>query len=244
LSLLLNESLKASGLVLLKSANYNRWQYNQFRKYIGEKVLEIGCGLGNLTQFIVPDVDYLLSVDINPEAVESCRQRFSAFTNRNNFSIRCLDVFKEGLDDHTNFDTIVFSNVLEHVENDLDALCKCRDILASTSGALLLLVPAHQFLYGTLDKESDHLRRYSRKDIIDLANQSGFKVVDIYAFNFIGAIGWWMNYCLLRRKDTNNKETSLQVGLFDKYIVKPSEYIESRMRPLIGLSYIAILRAD
>ncbi len=234
--------LKNSGLVLLRSSNYNYWQYEQFHKYIGKRVLEIGCGLGNLTQYLLKDSNYLLSLDIKPEAIDFVKQRFP---ERKNFHIRQIDVFKEGLHQYSNihFDTIVLANVLEHIKDDLKAMRVCYAILHRAKGKLLLLVPAHRFLYGTLDKEAGHYRRYEIKDMMRLADQSNFKIIDLYAFNFIGALGWYINYCLLKKRNTNNSETTMQIGLYDRFIVKPSRLVENWVRPKIGISYIAILEA-
>ncbi len=235
--------LKSSGLVLVNSINYNRWQYGQFRKYIGDHVLEIGCGLGNMTQYLIQDAKYLLSVDTRREAVDFIKQRFSISAN---FNIKCFDIFEEGPKEYSDlaFDTIVLSNVLEHIKDDLKAILMCYDILRPTCGKLLLLVPAHKFLYGTLDEESGHYRRYSKKDIVKLANESKFKILDLYPFNLTGALGWYLNYCMLKRKNTNNTASTFQTTFYDRAIVKPSRYFESKIKPQIGLSYTAILKAE
>ncbi len=235
--------LKSSGLVLLNSANYNRWQYEQFRPYVNETVLEIGCGLGNLTQYLREDAKFLLSVDTRQEAVAFIQERCP---QRANFKVECLDIFEEGLKEYARhpFDTIVFSNVLEHIADDAKAMTTCHEILRPTAGKLLLLVPAHQFLYGTLDAESGHYRRYSKKEIIRLARISHFKILDLYAFNVSGALGWFLNYCVLKRKGTNNAPASLQVDFYDRFLVGPSRFLEEKIRPLVGLSYIAILEAQ
>lgn len=233
--------LKNSGLVLVDSVNYNAWQYKQFKKYVGSRVLEIGCGLGNLTQYLVNDAKSLLSIDIKDDAVEYAKKRFSVF---NNITIKCCNVFEEDLAGYSNIDTIVFSNVLEHIQDDIEAMCKCHKILKPTKGKLLLLVPAHRFLYGTLDRESGHYRRYSKKDIVALASESGFKIKKLYCFNFIGALGWFVNYCLLRRKNTNNKSSTFQVSWFDKIFVGPSRYIESKIKPPMGISLVSIMEAE
>ena len=235
-----NKILKSSGLVLVNSTNYNQWQYEQFKPYIGDKVLEIGSGLGNLTQFLLRGAKYLMCTDIKPDAVDYCKKRFS---NTNiELNIKCMDIFQDSLVDYPDFNTIVFSNVLEHIQDDLSAMKKCHKLLNPNTGILLLLVPAHQFLYGTLDKESGHFKRYSKMDIINLADKANFKLLDIYSFNFIGAIGWYINYCLLKRRDSNEEESSLQTDLFDKYLVKLFKFLESKIKPPFGLSYIAILR--
>jgi SAM-dependent methyltransferase len=234
--------LKSSGLVLVNSQNYNKWQYEQFRKYIGTNVLEIGCGLGNITQHLVEDAKYLLSVDTKAEAINFIKQRLGG---RANFNIECRDVFEKGLANYAvvKFDTIVFSNVLEHISDDLKAMKICYDILKPSDGRLLLLVPAHKFLYGTLDKESGHWRRYTRDDIVKLAELSNFRILDLYKFNFIGALGWYLNYCVLKRKKTNNTASALQMNLYDKAFVNICRYVESFIRPPLGLSFIAILEA-
>lgn len=235
--------LKASGLVFLNSKNYSRWQYSQFRRYVGKSVLEIGCGLGNLTQYLIKDAEYVLASDILPEAVEFAKQRFPGAKN---LEIVCKDLFKQGLKGcpRANFDTIIISNVLEHIENDLAAMRSCYDMLGHDGGRLLLLVPAHRFLYGTLDIESGHFRRYAKGALIDLARNANFKIIDLYAFNFIGAIGWFINYRVLRLKNTNNSPSTLESNIFENLLVGPSERIESKLRPFFGLSFIGIFKAQ
>lgn len=228
---------------MVQTSNYNNWQYGQFKKYIGKKVLEIGCGLGNITQYLIEDTEYLLCVDVKPEAIKYIRRRIPAGTK---VHIEKLDIFSNGLQKYSkeNFDTIVFANVLEHLKDDLSAMKVCRKILKKTHGRLLLLVPAHNYLFGTLDKEAGHYRRYEKNDIRKLALHSGFKIIDLYEFNFIGALGWFMNYCVLKRKNTNNAETSSQVGIYDRIIVKPSRFIESVVKPPFGISLIAIMEVE
>ena len=235
--------LKSSGLVLLNSENYNSWQYEQFRLYVGKTVLEIGCGLGNFTQYLREDAQFLLSIDSRLEAVAFIQERCPPSAQ---FKLEQLDVFKDGLKgyDDQPFDTIVFSNVLEHIADDTQAMRICHEILRPRQGKLLLLVPAHKFLYGTLDAESGHYRRYSRKDIVRLAQATGFKILDLYAFNLSGALGWFLNYCVLRRRGTNNSPANLQMNLYDRFLVKPSRFLEERIRPAIGISYISILEAN
>jgi len=234
--------LKNSGLVLLKSPNYNTWQYAQFQKYIGNVVLEIGCGVGNLTQHILKDAQFVFSVDTKQEAIDFSQQRFC---NEKNIHIKHVDIFKESLRVYTDaeFDTLIFSNVLEHIKDDAIAMHTCYTLLQKKGGILVLIVPAHHFLFGTLDTESGHHRRYTKKEIMHLALENNFIVKDIYAFNLIGALGWYINYCLFKRKNTNNTSTTNQMTFFDEYLVPLSKFVEGLVRPPIGLSYIAILEA-
>jgi len=227
---------------MVRLDNYNLWQFEQFKAHIGDKVLEIGCGLGNLTKYIKNDIRFLLSVDIKKEAVELTRSRLP---ENKNFHIELLNVFTDGLKKYSKipFDTIIFSNVLEHIEDDKGALNKCYKILRKSGGKLLLLVPAHKFLYGTLDKEAGHYRRYNKKEINKLAVLTGFKILKIYYFNIIGALGWYINYCLLKKVNTNNTQSSSQISLYDKFLVKPDRWIENMINPPFGISVIAIMEA-
>ena len=239
----MNNILKTSGLVLINSNNYTEWRYEQIRKNIGNRILEIGCGLGNFTQYLIKDTKHVVGIDVSPEAVNFAKKRLPDIKN---LHLECFDVFQKGLGKYSEweFDTIVLSDVLEHIKNDSNAMRFCHSVLYKTRGKLLLLVPAHQFLYGTLDQESGHYKRYSKKDIIKLAKESNFIIKDIYPINLIGSIGWFINYCMLRRKNTHNSTSSFQTIIFDKYFVKPSKYLESKIKPPIGLTWVAILETD
>lgn len=231
-------NLKSSGSVMIHANNYNLWQAETFRPFLKGRVLEIGCGSGSLTELIAGSVDELITVDTKREAVDYTRQRMAG----RNVDIRQMNVFSEASRRELgDFDSILFCNVLEHIDDDLEALKYCRSYLEKRNGTLVLLVPAHQFIYGTLDEEVGHRRRYSKSDIRRLASQSGFRIQDLFYFNSVGAVGWFVNYGILKRRGTNEGDETLQVGLFDRFCVKPTRFIESLVRPPFGISVISVM---
>lgn len=232
------ENLKSSGSVMIKASNYNRWQFEKFLPFVKGRVLEIGCGAGNITELIAATNLDIVSVDIKKEAVLFTKKRIK----KKNVSIKNVDIFsKKIMNELGAFDTIIFSNVLEHIKADHSALRYCYKYLRNSTSKLILLVPAHQFIYGTLDKEVGHYKRYNKKMVKELAAKTNFDIKDIYYFNFVGAIGWFINYKILKRKETNQDDSNLQVNFFDRFIVKPVKFIETYVRPPFGISLIAIM---
>ena len=85
-----------------------------------------------------------------------------------------------------------------------------RSILAS-QGKVVLVVPAMPALYGSLDKNLAHFRRYSRESMSAALQSAGFKVSHISYWNRIGALGWFTNAVLFRSEEIS----PLQLRLFD-----------------------------
>jgi len=234
----INNLLKSSGSVMLNANNYNLWQYENFKPYISGRVLEIGCGLGNLTELIIHNANEVVSVDIKKEAAEFTRNRIK----NNNLNVYNVDVFSDkSLKKLGKFDTIVFCNVLEHIKDDNKAISFCERYLKDNQSKLILLVPAHQFIFGTLDDEVGHYKRYCKADIVRFSEQNDLNLLKNYYFNSIGAVGWFVNYKLLKRKNTNEGDGNFQVNFFDKYIVNIVRLLESVIRPPFGISLISIL---
>jgi SAM-dependent methyltransferase len=174
---------------------YNRWMFERLRRWIGRSVLEIGSGIGNLSAFLV-DRERLVLTDTREEYLSRLCQRFA---DRPNVSVARLYLPD---DDRAvagqRFDTVICLNVLEHVDDDLSALHAIRRLLGP-GGRLVLLVPALQALYGTIDRALGHHRRYNRDGLADLLRATGFKLAHIEYFNLAGLPGWWWAGRVLRR---------------------------------------------
>jgi SAM-dependent methyltransferase len=132
-------------------------------------------------------------------------------------------------------DTIVCSNVLEHIEADAETLADFRDILPP-GGHLVLLVPAHQALYGTLDVHLKHFRRYERQQLERLVTAAGFAVDNIRYLNRPGVFGWWLNSRVLKRTVL----PKAQVKAF-KWL-RPLLTLEESRPPGFGLSLLVLAR--
>ena len=174
---------------------YNRWMFERLRRWIGRSVLEIGSGIGNLSAFLV-DRERLVLTDTRDEYLSRLRQRFAG---RSNVSVARLYLPD---DDRAvagqRFDTVICLNVLEHVDDDISALHAIRRLLGP-GGRLVLLVPALQALYGTIDRALGHHRRYNRAGLADLLRATGFTLAHIEYFNLAGIPGWWWAGRVLRR---------------------------------------------
>lgn len=174
---------------------YNRWMFERLQRWIGRRVLEIGSGIGNLSDFLV-DRDRLVLTDTREEYLSRLRRRFAGRANVSVARLYLPD--DDGAVAGQRFDTVICLNVLEHIDDDISALHAIRRLLAP-SGRLVLLVPALPALYGTIDRALGHHRRYKRAGLADLLRATGFKPVHIEYFNIAGIPGWWFAGRVLRR---------------------------------------------
>ena len=101
-----------------------------------------------------------------------------------------------------------------------------------------MLVPAFQFLYGTVDRSLEHYRRYTKKNLLPKMLRTGFQVEKAFYMNFIGMAGWFVNNRLLKWRE----ESASQIGLFDRFVAPWAERIEKIVPPPVGLSLIAVAR--
>lgn len=177
---------------------YNDWIHEELVGSVGQRVLEVGCGIGNMTEYFV-DRDLLVGVDLLPASVELTRQRHAT---RDNVLAHLGDITDTDLVSalkHYHFDTVLCLNVLEHIENDLLALRHMHEVLVP-HGKLLLFVPAGAYMFGTLDTALGHYRRYDRSLLAERVTAAGFSIQRLNYLNLAGIPGWWLNSRVLKRQ--------------------------------------------
>jgi SAM-dependent methyltransferase len=176
---------------------YNAWIYQEFADSVGQRILEVGCGIGNMTEYFI-DRELLVGIDLLPASVELTRQQYAT---RDNVLTHLGDITDPDLNSaltHYHFDTVVCLNVLEHIENDLLALQHMHKVLVP-HGKLLLFVPAGAYMYGTLDAALGHYRRYERAMLAERVSAAGFNIQRLSYLNLAGIPGWWLNSRVLKR---------------------------------------------
>lgn len=214
---------------------YFQWQYQLAEKQIGRRVLEVGCGVGNVTN-LLQDRDLVVGIDVEPQCVKERTRKFSA---RANIISECLDVLDPSFLalEKYRFDSIVCLNVLEHVRDDRKALKHMHSIL-QPGGRVILIIPAFESLYGPIDSNLGHFRRYSKRQVAELAESLGFDLSVAQYMNFVGFFGWWFNARILRKTEQSEK----QIRLFDSWIVPVQSRVEALLHPPCGQSVFAVLR--
>lgn len=173
------------------------WLFDTIRPFLGQRILELGCGLGNLIQHLL-DRDLIVGIDVDQNSVDYVNATYSQKGSVSAFKYDASASNLLELKRH-NFDTVVSLNVLEHIEDDWTTFQHIHDVL-SPGGRLVLIVPAHMFLYGDMDRSIGHYRRYTLLDLQTKLKAAGLRVEQQRYINPIGALGWFVNGRLLRRK--------------------------------------------
>ncbi len=217
---------------LNRAPRFTQWMADVIRPYIGERVLEIGAGTGNLTLELIPRKLYWAS-DINPHYLSYLQ---NLIPDHPYLHVGYTDGEKhDSYPLEETFDTVICLNVIEHLENDSGALRNIWDVLEE-NGRAIVLVPCGPKLYGTLDEVLGHHRRYTKAQIADLAARTGFQLESLLLFNRAGSPAWWLNARLLRRKT------------FGLWQIKALNFLTPLFRaldrhlPFPPLSLIAVLR--
>jgi glycosyltransferase involved in cell wall biosynthesis len=220
---------------LAHTRRFNRWTVQTILPWLGQRILEVGAGIGNMS-WQLPKREKLLLTDIDQEYLDLLARTYAG----NDVVQVCkLDITSdedaaalgEGV-----CDTVVCVNVLEFIEDDAGALARMRSLL-SPGGRLILLVPQHGGLFGSYDRALGHLRRYDEPGLRRLLEAAGYQVEHCGDHNFLSIPGWWVNSGLLRRRRMDR----WQLQAYD-LMVPVASALESRFS-LPGLSLVCVARA-
>jgi len=227
-----DERVRESLDVLADLYNYNHWLFNKVRPFIRGRVCEVGCGTGNITQFLLnfPEV---LGMEPSPQSFERVRARFACHLNMKFVGCR-LDECPNPDVPAGEFDSVICLNVLEHIEDDVDALVRMRG-LCGPRGRVIVLVPAHGCIYGQMDRSVGHYRRYSRRQVRQAFERAGLRIVHAFYLNALGFFGWWWHGRVLKRE-----QIPVQAGRFFNRLVPFLDAAERLLPPPFGQSLIAV----
>ncbi|MGH9654510.1 MAG: glycosyltransferase [Bryobacteraceae bacterium] len=194
------------------ATRFNQWMADAILPYVGDDVLEIGAGIGNLTRLLCAGRRRYVVTDLDGE-----------YVNRVAALMRCRSHISTAICDVSNaqdfepfrgrMDTIICLNVLEHVENDLAGLRNIHSSL-KPGGRAILLVPQGPFAFGSFDRILGHFRRYTKEEFETKVHAAGFSIERMFPFNRATYPGWLLNAKLLGRR----KLSRLQLALFDRAV--------------------------
>ena len=197
---------------LTGTPQYLSWLARVLRPYLGDTILELGAGIGNLAGRLMGRRLHYAATEKDPLYLHSLNNRFLRTPN---VSVRKLD--PERPEDFAEaggpFDTVLCVNVLEYAA-DPGALIESAKQVLKTGGSLVLLAPQGPGLYGSLDRTLGHLRRFSRSELSAMLEKHGFKVQRMVNLNKISTPAWWFYGKLLHR----SRLSKVMLKMFDKTV--------------------------
>jgi len=212
---------------------YNAWVWTKIAPYIGERVLEVGSGAGAMTRHL-SSREVVVATDTDTKHLAMLRSVFDADPH---VEVRTFDLAAPQSSDGVgrDFDTVLCINVLAHIDDDLQALRRIHDRLGE-GGRVVLIVPALESLYGSIDGALGHCRRYERDALAAKLQAAGFIVEHISLFNSLGAAGWYLNSRVLKARTVPR----FQARINDWFV--PVLRFEERLGIGVGLSLLAVGR--
>ncbi len=221
--------------LLARQDAFNRWMYETISPYCQGKILEIGSGLGNLSQFFIAKGADLTLSDCEVAYHQALRERFAGqhplavMLGKPDYREVYADLIGA-------FDTVYALNVVEHIDDDLMAMKAIYDFLRP-GGKAIILVPAYMQLYNGFDEALRHFRRYNRPSLSRLLRRSGFELERCFYFNASGLLGWYVVGNLLGKRQIPDGP----MDLYNRF-VPVHRLIDRCLAGKMGLSVIAVGR--
>ena len=216
-------------------SNYNSWIADSFYPFTQGSLIEIGAGIGTFSELFIDRVDNLTLLEPSHQFCAKLQQKFAAEGHVEILQSH-LDSLKAWPEDR-HFDCAMIINVLEHIQEDKEALEIIFSVL-KPGGHLLLFVPALQSLFSELDEAEGHHRRYHFPELGDKVNTTGFKIIKLRYFDWLGATSWWFLNVVLKRKTIDSNSAIL----YDRIGIPITRWIERIIKPPFGKNLILVAR--
>ena len=226
---------KATLESIASASRFNEWMYDVTSKRLNGRILEIGSGIGNISEYYLRDNRSIVLSDIRDNYCQFLKNRYGNL-------LSCEDVMKIDLVHpdfdkeyspyFDSFDGIFALNVIEHINNDMQAISNARKLL-KTGGRLVVLVPAYQLLYNNFDRALEHYRRYTEGSLKTLFEKNNLQIAHSQYFNLAAIAGWWFSGNILKNEVIPNG----QMKIYNK-LVPIFKIMDKLVLNKIGISVI------
>lgn len=213
---------------------FARWMYGTIRGELGQRVIDAGAGIGTFTDLLVADGHDVVALEYSEAFAAHIAERFARDPSVTVLRVDLGD--PSGLPQFTQADSIICLNVLEHLEDDVQALNNMRERVRP-GGLLVTLVPAHPWLFNSMDEALGHFRRYRKGELESKLAATGWDVLQTYRFNPFGVPGWFVGG-LMRRRVAGRT----MFRLYDFLTPAFAAIDKIVIRGLWGLSLVAVCR--
>jgi len=228
--------------------NYAGWIADLITPHLVPYVLEVGAGIGSMSALIRPHTTTLVICEPHGASMSALQQRFgddpaitlwshevSELPELPRSDESCPD---QSDSDESGFDAVVLVNVLEHIENDAEAVASLHRML-KPGGRLILFVPAFSALMSEFDRKIGHHRRYRPASLTAVLPLQQWQIHTMRYINAPGFFLWWLGMRILKLSPA----TSPLTKLFDRYAVPVIRRIETRYAMPFGQSIFAVAQS-
>lgn len=223
------------------AVNYHRWILDEIRPFLGKRIVEVGAGTGSFSEMLLGERPETLAL-VEPSGMfEKLAGRFkdvsgaSSLLLVNETFIGAAKTISEDIVP----DTVVYVNVLEHIEDDrreLEAVYKAL----SPGGRCVIFVPAFRWLYGEFDRRVGHHRRYTKRELEEKCLSAGFKIERCGYFDIAGVLPWFVKYRIFRSSGLG----SGAVTAYDQLAVPVMSRLEHLIPVPFGKNVLAVGKKD
>ncbi len=221
--------------IFAEAIRWKRYFADEMRPYLGSRVLEVGAGIGGTTRVLCRGSEARwLCVEPDAALAEQVRVLVSHGTLPRCCEARVGTLAE--LRDEGAFDTVLYVDTLEHIADDRAELRRAAGLLEG-GGHLLVLAPAHQWLFSAFDRSIGHHRRYTRRSLAAIGPGS-LELVKLIYLDSVGLLASLANRVLLRRP----MPTPRQIAVWDRVMVPASRAIDPVLGRAVGKSVLAVWR--
>jgi 2-polyprenyl-3-methyl-5-hydroxy-6-metoxy-1,4-benzoquinol methylase len=230
-----NEYIGEELELFARAKNWKCYWASLCAPYLGDEVLEVGAGIGGTTRVLCTR-PHRRWVCLEPD--QRLAAQLEAAQGRGDVPVACQ--VKVGtladLPADERFDSILYIDVVEHIAADAAELRLAAEHLKE-GGVMIVLSPAHQWLYTAFDKTIGHYRRYSRTTLA-AAMPPGLERVRLIYLDAVGMLASMGNRFLLR----SGQPTHQQIQLWDRVMVRASRWVDPLLGRRVGKSVLGIYR--
>jgi len=219
--------------------HYVDWILQGFAEHLRGRVLEVGAGTGNFSVCYLDRVTEAVLLEpaqnLYPRLAARFRSKAHVQVERGLLEEWSERPAAQGGHDGRPFDTAVLVNVLEHIADDQGTVQRLADLLRP-GGKLLIFVPALPWLYGSLDLQVHHYRRYSRSRLQRVMHRAGLEVMSLHYFDVPGVLPWLLAGRLLRQSAFSPRAAFI----YDRVVVPLASRMERWVRLPLGKNLVCV----